>query len=370
MDFALNEEQRAIEEMATSLFHDTCSDDFLRDFVERGDTSMDELWASCIETGLHSLYIPESAGGSGLGMTELMLVLQAQGSALGLVPLWRHQLAATVIAEYGDEALMPTVLAAAEGGNLLSVADPSSSPISAKWHGDSLLVSGTVNALAEANRAETAVIKVNLDGEIRLLALPIAAEGITLIEGVMTQGEKVADVECKQVTVPAVNLLAADASAWLQPRAIAALCAQQLGISEHQLKRTVEYISERRQFERQIGAFQAVQMTMADCRVALEALRSSLWQLVYRLDADLGCDSEALATAFQASEAGHLIGHKAQHVHGGFGVDITYPIHRYLYWSRAIRLALGGSGDTLAQLGDWLNDNDKLGWKYDLDENH
>lgn len=370
MDFAFNEEQRAIEEMATSLFHDACTDDFLREFVESGSTSMDDLWASCIETGLHSLYIPENAGGSGLGMTELMLVLQAQGSALGLVPLWRHQLAASVMAEYGDDALMSLVLAAAEGGNLLTLADPAAAPVAAQWQGDSLLVHGTVNAVAEASRAEAAVIKVTLDDEQRLLTLPITSAGITLIEGVMTQGESVADIQCQQVTVPAVNLLAADASAWLQPRAIAALCAQQLGISEHQLKRTVEYISERRQFERQIGAFQAVQMTMADCTVALEALRSSLWQLVYRLDEGLGCDSEALATAFQASEAGHLIGHKAQHVHGGFGVDITYPIHRYLYWSRAIRLALGGSGDTLTQLGDWLNDNDKLGWKYDLDENH
>jgi alkylation response protein AidB-like acyl-CoA dehydrogenase len=58
----------------------------------------------------------------------------------------------------------------------------------------------------------------------------------------------------------------------------------------------------------------------------------------------------------------------AQHVHGGIGVDVTYPIHRFLFWSRALGLALGGSEYQLAKLGDWLANHDSLGWKYDLAE--
>jgi alkylation response protein AidB-like acyl-CoA dehydrogenase len=107
---------------------------------------------------------------------------------------------------------------------------------------------------------------------------------------------------------------------------------------------------------------------MADTHIAVEALRTTLWQLAYRIDAGLPAPSEALATAWLACEAGHRIGHIAQHVHGGIGVDLTYPIHRFLYWSRGLSLALGGSAANLERLGDWLNDNDKLGWKYDLEE--
>ncbi|MNE92752.1 hypothetical protein D3C80_1905160 [compost metagenome] len=55
-------------------------------------------------------------------------------------------------------------------------------------------------------------------------------------------------------------------------------------------------------------------------------------------------------------------------MHGGIGVDLSYPIHRFLYWSRALGIALGGSAASLERLGDWLSDNDKLGWKYDLEE--
>ena len=71
MDFQLSDDQRAIAEMAGSLFGDLCSDDRLRAFTASGDSWMADLWAKCVETGLHALAIPEAAGGSGLGMTDL-----------------------------------------------------------------------------------------------------------------------------------------------------------------------------------------------------------------------------------------------------------------------------------------------------------
>jgi len=178
----------------------------------------------------------------------------------------------------------------------------------------------------------------------------------------------VADLSFENVALNRHQVLPVAALDWLAPRTIAALASLQLGVSAEQVHRTVAYVSERQQFDRAIGSFQAVQMSMADTHVHLEVLRSALWQLCYRLDAGLPAPSEALATAYLACEAGHRIGHTAQHVHGGIGVDLTYPIHRFLYWSRALSSALGGSSVILERLGDWLSDNDTLGWKYDLDE--
>ena len=374
MDFELNEEQRAIAEMAGSLFADYCTDDRLRAFDGAGEPFMAALWQSCVETGLHALAIPEDFGGSGLGMTELMLVLEAQGRALGQVPLWRHQLAAATLARFAPDAGAETVQAAAESRRLLTLSLDGlasargialeASEVAGGWQLD-----GSVSAVPLGADVCQALLLARVAGAPRLLLVDLRVAGIDKTAGVLTQGEAVADLTFSSVVVPSEALLPVAALDWLESRAIAALAALQLGVSAEQIRRTVEYVSERRQFDRAIGSFQAVQMSMADAHIAVEALRSALWQLVWRLDAGLPATSEALATKYLACEAGHLVGHKAQHVHGGIGVDLTYPIHRYLYWSRALGITLGGAAATLERLGDWLANNDKLGWKYDLEEN-
>lgn len=374
MDFSFSEDQRAIADMAHSLFSDSCTDENYIKFDESGATTMESLWSSCIETGLHALFIPESAGGSGLGMTDLMVVLEAQGRALGQVPLWRHQVAAAALVHFGDAAVLPLAEAAAQGQGLLTLsnADLSQSrglSVTASHVEGGLLLNGTLQAVPEAANAVAAIVFVDSPEGIQAVVLKLDLAGVSRVDGVFTQGESVSDLILDNVTVSGAHILSSGAVAWLESHCIAALGALQLGVSEQQLKRTVEYVTERRQFDRQIGSFQAVQMGMADCQIVLEALRSTLWQLCFRLDNGLPAPSEALAVAWHACEAGHIIGHKAQHVHGGFGVDISYPMHRFLYWSRAISLVLGGSKATLERLGDWLATNDKLGWKYDLDEN-
>jgi alkylation response protein AidB-like acyl-CoA dehydrogenase len=375
MDFNLTEEQSAIADMANSLFTDTCTDEFLRDYDDAGQGTMKGLWEACIETGLQGVIIPEAIGGIDLGMTELSLVLQAQGAALGQVPLWRHQVAATAIAKFGHPELISTAEKSAAGTNLLTLAFNlvntfSKAQVLVEKTSNGLKINGLIQSVAVAGLADFILLPLLIESETRWALVESKVSGLSLTEGKMTQGEEVADLHLKDVVISESALLANDANHWLVPRIIASLASLQLGVSEAQITKTVEYVSERNQFERAIGSFQAVQMTMADAKISLEALRSCVWQLCYRLDNDLGCEHEAFATAWQACEAGHSIGHKAQHVHGGFGVDVSYIIYRYLYWSRAISLNLGGSPALLAKLGDALTQSNKLGWKYDLDENY
>ncbi|MEG1042038.1 MAG: acyl-CoA dehydrogenase family protein [Pseudomonas sp.] len=373
MDFELSDDQRAIAEMAGSLMSDYCTDERLRDWDLCGQAYMQGLWASCVETGLHALAIPEAAGGSGLGMTELMQILDAQGGALAHVPLWRHQLAAATLAEFGAACLAPWVEQAVAATGLLTLSLEGLNSVrgielEARAAVDGWRLDGRVGALALAEQSAAALVLARVNGQPRLVLVDLSQAGISSVPGVMTHGEAIADLTFTGVTLSDQQLLPSAALDWLAPRAIAALAALQLGVSAEQVHRTVAYVSERQQFGRCIGSFQAVQMSMADTHVHLEVLRSALWQLCYRLDAGLPAPSEALATAYLACEAGHRISHTAQHVHGGIGVDLTYPIHRFLYWSRALSCALGGSSMLLERLGDWLSDNTTLGWKYDLDE--
>ncbi|WP_374482454.1 acyl-CoA dehydrogenase family protein [Zoogloea sp.] len=375
MDFQLNEDQRAIADMAGGLFADFCTDERMRAFDTASQPFMADLWGQCVETGLHGLAIPEEAGGLGLGMTELMLVLEAQGRALAPVPLWRHQLAAATLARFGGAAGVETAQAAASNSLLITLALDglaSSRPVGLRLtrSGDGFRLDGVASAVPLGAEVCRALLLAQGEAGVCLVSVDLRAPaGIDKVPGVFTNGEPVADLRFDGFALGADAVLPPAALAWLEPRAIAALAALQLGVSAEQVRRTVGYVSERRQFDRAIGSFQAVQMSLADAHIAIEALRSALWQLVYRLDVGLPTAPEALATRYLACETGHSVGHKAQHVHGGIGVDLTYPIHRYLYWSRALGLALGGPAATLERLGDWLADNDTLGWKYDLEEN-
>jgi alkylation response protein AidB-like acyl-CoA dehydrogenase len=374
MDFTVSEDQAAIAEMANRLFSEQCDDKRLAAFDRGGQTYDAELWSKVVETGLHALLVDVDVGGSGLGMTELMLVLQAQGRALAPVPLWRHQLAAATLARHGQGQVNVDLVAGAIAGKFLATLSTEgavqsrglslhATPREGGWQLD-----GTAHAVPLAAQSRWALLAATVGDQARLFAVDLVNPSVSFVEGIFTHGEGLADVVCAKLALPADALLPEAAWPWIEQRACAAVAALQLGVSEEQLRRTAEYVGERRQFDRVIATFQAAQMQMADGYIHRETLRSLLFQLCYRIDQGLDAAPQALATKFLACEVGHRVGHMAQHLHGGIGVDTTYPIHRYQLWSRALELAAGGANSALARLGDWLANNDALGWKYDLDE--
>ena len=105
MNFDFSEEQRAIADMATSVFADYCNDDQVRAFWDSGKDYDAGLWQQLAETGLLGLTVPEAEGGSGLGMIELMLALEQQGRYVASAPLWRQALAATALAQFAPANL-------------------------------------------------------------------------------------------------------------------------------------------------------------------------------------------------------------------------------------------------------------------------
>ncbi len=371
MDFSLTEDQRAFADTAAALLGDHCTDDALRAHDVGEAPFMEAAWREAVQAGLHGVIVPEEAGGLGLGMTDLMPVLQAQGRALALVPLWEHALATAVLARFGGAAQEALVSQAAAGDNLLmlSLADTQASRglgLRLQRDGEGWRLQGHIGAVCLAGQATRVLLPAQTDEGVRWVVVDPSRMSQT--PGRTQHHLAVADLATDGLSVQAHDVLPPEALAWAEPRAIAALAALQLGVTERQLERTVEYVSQRKQFGRPIGSFQLVAGQLADGWIALEALRSSLWQVVYRLDAGLGVQAQALALRVLACDCGHRTGHTAQHVHGGIGVDLTYPIHRHLYWSRALNAALGGSEAHLERLGNWLADNDRLGWKYDLPE--
>ena len=373
MNFDLSEDQRAFADMASGLFTDFCSDDRLREHDASSEPFMQALWQQCVAAGLNTVMVPEAQGGLDLGMTELMAVLEQQGRALAMVPLWEPQLTVAALAQFAPAAL-PQVLDDALSGeapvalSLLSLTQSRGPSLQLVRAGAGWTLTGQASAVPLGAQANQALLAADAQGQMRLVLVDLAQAGVERTEGRDQHHQCVADLAFDAVAVPAGNVLPAEATGWVEQRAIACAAALQLGVTQEQLRRTVEYVSERQQFGRAIGTFQLVAGQMADGHIAVEALRTSLWQLVYRLDANLGAAPQAWATRALANDTGHRAGHMAQHVHGGIGVDITYPAHRFLFWSRALGALLGGTEHHLARLGDWLADNDTLGWKYDAAE--
>ena len=94
----------------------------------------------------------------------------------------------------------------------------------------------------------------------------------------------------------------------------------------------------------------------AEAYIDAEAVRLTLWQAVWALDSDASSAGLAVATAkFWAAESGHRVAHTAVHVHGGMGIDTSYPVHRYFTAAKHHEFALGGATVQLRRIGSALS---------------
>ena len=131
----------------------------------------------------------------------------------------------------------------------------------------------------------------------------------------------------------------------------AGLCAMQVGLTAEALRRTASYTAERVQFGRAVGSMQAVQQRAADGFIDVEAMRSAMLRAFWLLEEGKADAAEISVAKYWAAIGGHRVSHTAQHLHGGMGADVTYPIHRFFLNAKRIELALGGAAPTLAHIG-------------------
>ncbi|HEV2686323.1 MAG TPA: acyl-CoA dehydrogenase, partial [Actinomycetota bacterium] len=191
---------------------------------------------------------------------------------------------------------------------------------------------------------------------VGLFLVDPSAPGVAVTDQPNTAAEPLSRLELYGVRVADADvLLSPDARAAFEiilDHAQVGLCALQLGIAEHALRLTAEYSSGREQFGRPLASFQAVQQRAADAYVDVEAMRWTMWRAAWLLSEGLPATDEVLEAKYFASEGGHRVLAAAQHLHGGIGVDMTYPLHRYTFLAKQAELTLGGATEQLAKLGD------------------
>jgi alkylation response protein AidB-like acyl-CoA dehydrogenase len=124
-----------------------------------------------------------------------------------------------------------------------------------------------------------------------------------------------------------------------------------LGVTEKMTALIASYTSEREQFGRVIGSFQAVSHRAADCFIDLECLRLVNQQAAVNLNTNLDCENDALVSKIWAGNACHRISYSAQHLHGGMGVDKDYVLWRYCLLAKECELINGSASQNIDRLG-------------------
>jgi alkylation response protein AidB-like acyl-CoA dehydrogenase len=275
-------------------------------------------------------------------------------------------LGALPVAEFGSaaqqQALLPGVI---DGSTILTAAlqedgdysTPAVPATTARPDGDAWVLDGEKTYVAAAHLAARILMPARTgDAATTVFLLDPNAVGVTLEASTAITGEPLWTVHLSGVHVEGADVLGeVDGGAaivhWITDRAIAALCSTQVGVCDGALKLTAAYVSEREQFGSKIGTFQAVAQRIADAYIDTEAIRLTALQAAWRLSEGLEAEDELHIAKYWAADGGHRVVHAAQHLHGGIGLDIDYPVHRYFRWTKAMELSLGHATTHLRGLG-------------------
>ncbi|WP_128377555.1 acyl-CoA dehydrogenase family protein [Streptomyces cavernae] len=375
MDFTFTEEQQAAVEAAQAVFRGVAADGVPSPALTPGAVADDfdrALWARLADADLLSLLLDTEYGGAGLDAIALCLVLRESAKVLARVPLLEHSAAALAVQACGSTELKDELLGpAGRGERVLTVAsngrtghDPAELAVTAHETGDGWVLDGVQTAVPWALNADHVVVPAHTvpahTGTRAVLAVVgPAQEGVTLAEQISTTGERLGELRLDSVRVAPRYVITAD-GAWERLRLLLATgtCALALGVGMGVLAMTSAYTGKREQFGHPIATFQAVAVQAADRYIDLRAMEATLWQAAWRVSTDaqgaLPAAGDVSVAKIWASEGVRRLVQTAQHLHGGFGADTDYPLHRYHAWAKQLELSLGPAAAHEEALGELL----------------
>ncbi|GAA4107672.1 hypothetical protein GCM10022215_00720 [Nocardioides fonticola] len=303
----------------------------------------DPDWAALASAGLLSLPVPEEFGGDGLGLVETAVVLRELGARALHLPVW-ETLACGVptLAAHGTDAQRKEWLpGVATGETLLTPAlreagrPYTAVPTTTYTDGT---VTGRKIAVTLADRADRLLVTA-LDGDRPVVVLvDPQGPGVELLASPTSSRLGAHTVVLD--AAPA-DLLGDGAAATLVSHAVAGLCALAAGVLAGARDLTADYIKGRRQFGRALAEFQAVAMQIADVYIASRTVDLAAQNAVWRVATGLPAADDLAVAAAWICDQGPTSVRTCHHLHGGMGVDTTYPLHHYFSWMNDIVHDLG-----------------------------
>lgn len=355
MSFGFNEGQEMLHNMVTRFVRDVASSAAIRSAGESADGYDPAIWRGIVDLGLAALAVPERLGGAGLGQIEQSIVLGAIGGALLPSPLLGTSLATRAILMAGSSAQQERWLPAIANGSSIATlalgwqgAASSSGDIALRVVDGAATLSGQAVAVPHGHVADLLIVAAH-DGQgaACIAAIPRSRAGLSAERApYIDLSRAVAKVRFENVAVAEDELFpVADDQVLsrLLAHANAGLAAELLESAKQALASTVDYASQRIQFGRPIGSFQALKHILADVAVAVEAAESAVWYAAAAADQRPEEFVEAAAVAkLLASTAATRAAAEMIQVHGGIGFTWEHDAHLRLRHARAASGLFGG----------------------------
>jgi len=364
MDFSFSEQQEMLRKIARDFLATECPKDKVRELEESETGYSPQLWKKIAELGWLGLVIPEEYDGMGASFQDLTIVLEQMGKHIFPGPFFCTTIEGSLpILEAGTEEQKKEFLPRIAGGESIftmalleagGVYDASDINTRAVAKDGSFIINGTKLFVEMANAANYLIcVTRTKDGAspedgISLFIVDTATPGIK-VEVIPTIGmEKLCEVRFEDVAVPAGNILGELDKGWsvietvIRKGAIAK-CAESVGGMQTSLEMTVAYTKERVQYERPIGAFQALQHMMADMYIAVETSNNLLYEAAWMESEGLPCAKEAAMAKVYIDKSYKEVTRLGVRLHGAIGTTRDHDVSLFYRRAKAASTAFGGS---------------------------
>lgn len=339
MDFTPDPEQQAVADVVGTV-------------LERENS-----WAALVSGGVPALGVPDRLGGDGVGLPEIATALTEIGRhgtispalatlGLGLVPLL-DLATESQQNQFLDGVAKGAILTAALNEPGAALPDrPATRLVDGRLSGTKIVVpyAEQANWMLVTTDSGAVVVSPKVDG-VRLIATPSS-----------TGADEYA-VTFSDVAVDPGAVLAGATALRVNQLVLGAAGAYAAGLVAGAVRLTADYVTNRHQFGRPLATFQAVSAQLAEIYIASRTLdlisTSVIWRLAEGRDADADLD---VLGYWLTSEAPPTM-QTCHHLHGGMGMDVTYPMHRYYSSIKDLTRLLGGPSHRLDLVGAQCTSN-------------
>jgi alkylation response protein AidB-like acyl-CoA dehydrogenase len=355
LDLAFDEEQELLRRTVRDLLAVHCPTAVVRACEDDPIGFPPTLWQQLAELDLVGLLLPETAGGSGRGLLDGVVLYEELGRALAPVPHFVSAvMAGGVLAEAGSAAQRAQWLVpVAAGTTIMTTAwlepdrgfGPAGVATVAEASGGGWRLTGVKRHVAFARAAAAMVVVARTDaGAIGLFLVPTDAPGVRLTQQRTIDSATQYRVELGGVHVAHDQCIGPPAEGWelwqtVLRRGLVLLAAQAVGGARRTLELTVQYAKDRHQFGKPIGAFQAISHYLADAVTVVDGAEQLVHEAAWA--ADRGRPEAgrlaAMAKLF-ACRTYRDVTATAQQVHGGVGFTVDLDVQLYFRRAKALQL--------------------------------